>query len=150
MTTEETPENPSQTHTDLATNYKLKYGTIAKLANHSVATIAYDCGYHLAHESCLEILGEVCCDYMTKISGLLKLTSDTEEWREGESDFVDSLERVFHQLNIPSAANLHQFICKLDAIKKHLSKQAQQGDVPLTEPTTQSTTASTADQSPTH
>lgn len=99
--------------------HSLKDETVYKLAGHAVGAITLDCGYHLAHRASLDILTDVCCDYLRKIATLLRLAKDTEGWRDGDSDFVDSLERVFHQINIPSAANLHQFICKMEAIKKH-------------------------------
>lgn len=101
------------------TSYNIKDETVYKLVDHSVGAIALECGYHMAHQSSLDILTDVCCDYFKKIATLLRIAHDTEEWRDSESDFVDSLERVFHQINIPSAANLHQFICKMEAFKKH-------------------------------
>lgn len=109
---------------------KLKKETIYKLVDHSVGAIAFECGYHIAQETSLDILTDVCCDYIKKIATLLRSAQDTEDWRDGESDFVDSLERVFHQINIPSAANLHQFICRMEAIKKHKLKKVQQTIIP--------------------
>lgn len=109
-----------------STKYKLKNETIYKLVDHSVGAIALECGYHIAHQSSLDILTDVCCDYFKRIATLLRTAYDTEEWRDVDSDFVDSLERVFHQINIPSAANLHQFVCKMQAIRRHQTKQAQQ------------------------
>lgn len=100
------------------TEYKLKPETVHKLVDHSVGAIAFGCGYHIAHQASLDLLNDVCCDYLTRISTLLRLSHETEGLRDSDSDFVDSLERVFHQVNIPSIANLHQFICKLDAINK--------------------------------
>lgn len=97
-----------------------------KVLNNSVGSIALGCGYHTAHQSSLDILNDVCQDYLTKICTLLRIAQDTENFRDSETDFVNSLERVFHQINIPSSANLHQFICKLDAIKKHQVQQQQQ------------------------
>lgn len=102
--------------------YSLKDETIYKLIDHSVGAIALECGYHIAHQSSLDILTDVCCDYLKKIATSLRIACDTEDWRDSDSDFVDSLERVFHQINIPSAANLHQFVCKMEAIKKHQNK----------------------------
>ena len=102
-----------------ATRCSLHVETVNKLLAHSIGIITLDCGYHQAHQSSLDILSDVCCDYIRKISSLLRLAVDTEDWRDPECDFVDSLERVFHQVNIPSAANLHQFVCKMEAIKRH-------------------------------
>lgn len=116
---EESVEPPAQ----------LKNETIYKLVDHSVGAIALECGYSITHQSSLDILTEVCCDYLKRISTLLRTAHDTEEWRDSNSDFVDSLERVFHQVNIPSAANLHQFVCKMQAIKKHQMKQQQQNQM---------------------
>lgn len=101
----------------------LKDETIFKLVDHSVGNIALECGYHVAHQSSLDILTDVCCDYFRKIATLFRTAHDTEDLRDSDSDFVDSLERVFHQVNIPSAANLHQFICKMEAIKRHQREQ---------------------------
>lgn len=106
-------------------NPAFKNETIYKLVDQSVGVIALDCGYHTAHQSSLDILTDVCCDYLSKIGTMLRTAYDTEEWRDSDSDFVDSLERVFHHVNTPSAANLHQFICKIQAIKRHQQKQAQ-------------------------
>lgn len=103
--------------------YALKDETIYRLVDHSVGNIALECGYHMAHQSSLDILTDVCCDYFKKIATLFRTSYDTEDLRDSNSDFVDSLERVFHQINIPSAANLHQFICKMQAIKRHQSEQ---------------------------
>lgn len=116
-----TKHDDSDTTDKAKTNssYELKDETIYRLVDHSVGAIALDCGYQVAHQSSLDILTDVCCDYFKKISSLLRIAHDTEDWRDSESDFVDSLERVFHQINIPSAANLHQFICKMEAFKKH-------------------------------
>lgn len=99
--------------------YELKNETVFRLVNESVGSIALACGYHLADQSSLDVLTDVCCDYLKKISTLLRIAQDTEDWRDSDSDFIDSLERVFYQVNIPSAANLHQFISKLQAIKRH-------------------------------
>jgi len=96
----------------------LKRGTVHKLLGLSVGLISLECGYHEAHQSSLEILNDVCCEYLKKIAISLRAAHDTAAWRD-ESDFVDDLERVFHQMNVPSSANLHQFICKLEAIKRH-------------------------------
>lgn len=104
--------------------YALKDETIYKLVDHSVGNIALECGYHVAHQSSLDILTDVCFDYCKKLATLFRTAHDTEDLRDSDSDFVDSLERVFHQVNIPSAANLHQFICKMQAIKRHQSEQA--------------------------
>lgn len=129
-------DTPSQTTSGLQQNsphlegavkkYSLKTETIYKLVDHSVGAIALECGYHIAHQCSLDILNDVCCDYLKRIATLLRTACDTEECRDSESDFVDSLERVFHQMSIPSAANLHQFICKMQAIRRHQYKQAQQ------------------------
>lgn len=105
-------------------HYTLKDETIYKLVDHSVGNIALECGYHIAHQSSLDILTDVCCDYLRKIATLFRTSYDTENLRDSDNDFVDSLERVFHQINIPSAANLHQFVCKMQAIKRHQSEQA--------------------------
>lgn len=100
--------------------------TVNRLLSHSIGVIALDCGYHQAHQASLDILSDVCCDYIKKISSLLRVAVDTEDLRDPENDFVDSLERVFHQINIPSAANLHQFVCKMEAIKRHRDNNASQ------------------------
>lgn len=99
--------------------YDLKNETVFRLVNESIGSIALECGYHMAEQSSLDILTDVCCDYFKKITALLRIAQDTEDWRDSDSDFVDSLERVFYQINVPSAANLHQFICKMQAIKRH-------------------------------
>lgn len=99
--------------------YELKNETVSRLLNQCVGSIALACGYHVADQESLYVLSDVCCDYLKKITTLLRIAQDTEDWRDGDSDFVDSLERVFYQINIPSAANLHQFIIKLQAIKRH-------------------------------
>lgn len=110
------PNNKTNKSTEA---YDLKDETVFRLVNESVGTIALECGYHLAEQSSLDVLTDVCCDYFKKITALLRIAQDTEEWRDSDSDFVDSLERVFYQINVPSAANLHQFICKIQAIKRH-------------------------------
>lgn len=104
---------------------RMKDETVFQLVNSAVGFISLECGYQLADQSSLDILNDVCCDYIRKISTSLKLVQETEEHRDSESDFVDSLERVFHQLHVPSVANLHQFICKMEAIKRHKLKQQQ-------------------------
>lgn len=104
----------------------LKNETVYKLVNQSVGNVALECGYNTAHQSSLEILTDVCCDYFKRMSTLLRETYDSDELRDSDSDFVDCLERVFHQMNVPSAANLHQFICKMQAIKRHQMKQQTQ------------------------
>lgn len=114
----EIKSNITKTRRKHSTQYKLKAETIYKLVDHSIGAIALDCGYHIVHQASLDLLNDVCCDYLTKISTLFRLSHETEDLRDSNSDFVDSLERVFHQINIPSIANLHQFICKLDAINK--------------------------------
>lgn len=96
----------------------MKDSTVFRLVEHSVGEIALESGYYVAHQSSLDILSDVCCNYIKQITNNLHLANETEGWRD-ESDFVDSLERVFHQLNIPSVANLHQFVCKMQIIKKH-------------------------------
>lgn len=96
---------------------------IYKLVDQSVGLIAKECGYHLAESASLEILTDVCCEYLRQLSTKLKTNLETEGWRDPNNDFVSSLERVFHQLNIPSAANLHQFISRMDAIKRHMAKK---------------------------
>ena len=95
--------------------------TVYTILDYSISDITQDCGYHQAQQASLEILTDVCSDYIKKMATLLRVAVDTEDWRDSESDFVDSMERVFHQINVPSAANLHQFICKMEAIKKHQS-----------------------------
>lgn len=92
---------------------------VNQLVSSSVASIALDCGYHHASQFSLDVLTDVCSDYLKKIATLLRLAHDTEDLRDSENDFVDSLERVFHQINIPSAANLHQFICKLKILRRN-------------------------------
>lgn len=99
--------------------YELKDETVFRFLDESVGSIALSCGYHAADQSSLNVLTDVCCDYLKKITTLLRLAQDTEDWRDNDSDFVDSLERVFHQINIPSAAHLHQFISKIQAIRRH-------------------------------
>lgn len=104
----------------------LKDETIFKLVDHSIGAITLDCGYQIANQSSLDLLTDVCCDYLRKISTQFRTACDTEDWRDNNSDFVDSLERIFHQTNVSSSANLHQFICKIQAIKRHQEKQQQQ------------------------
>lgn len=108
---------------DNSNKWKLKNETVYKLVDHAVGSIAFGCGYHIAHQSSLDTLTDVCCNYLKKIATLLRDAQDTESWRDPSSDFVDSIERVFHQVNIPSVANLHQFVVKMEAIKKHHLKQ---------------------------
>lgn len=103
--------------------YSLKDQTVFKLVANSINSIVVECGYQAASQSSLDILNDVCCDYLKKIATLLRMACDTEDLRDQGNDFVDSLERVFHQINIPSAANLHQFICKIQAIKRHQMNQ---------------------------
>lgn len=100
----------------------LKDETVYKMVDHSVGSITLECGYQFANQSSLDLLNDVCCDYIKKIATQFRMACDTEDWRDSDSDFVDSLERVFHQSNVSSAANLHQFICRMQAIKKHLQK----------------------------
>ena len=109
----------SQSAQSLTPQFSLNSETIYKLIDHSVGAIALECGYHTAHQSSLDILNDVCYDYLRKIATLLRIAHDTEDWRDNESDFVDSLERVFHQIHVPSVANLHQFINQVRAIKRH-------------------------------
>jgi hypothetical protein len=104
--------------------------TVYKLLDRSIGMITLDCGYHLARRSSLDVLTEVCCDYIKKISSLLRNAVDTDDWRDSECDFVDPLERAFHQVNIPSAVNLHQFVCKIEAIRKHRSSSLGQQQQP--------------------
>lgn len=117
----------------------LKDETIYRLVDHTVGAIALECGYHVAHQGSLDILTDVCCDYLRRIATLLRVSRETEHLRDSDSDFVDSLERVFHHLNVPSVANLHQFLKKLETIKRYKQK--------LTTSTTMtSTTNSSSDQ----
>lgn len=119
-----------ETDTDVLSNIikecDLRDETVHRLVEHSVKLIASECGYHKAHQFSVDVLTDVCCDYIKKITTSLSLSSENEDWRDSGSDFVNSLERVFHQMNIPSAANLHQFICRIDSIKKYKQKHAQQ------------------------
>lgn len=101
----------------------LKNATINRLVEYSVSSIALESGYQKAHQFSLEILTDVCCDYLKKMTSLLRLACESEDSRDTGNDFVDSLERVFHQMNIPSAAILHQYTCRIDAIRKHKAKQ---------------------------
>ena len=103
--------------------FDLKNDSVHGLLNHSIGLITFECGYHMATQSSLDILDDVCCEYLRKISTLLRIAQDTEDWRDSENDFVDNLERVFHQAHVSSAANLHQFICKMAAIKRHREQQ---------------------------
>lgn len=99
--------------------YELKNETVYRLVSESVGSIALASGYQAADQSSLDVLSDICCDYLKKITTLLRIAQDTEHWRDGDSDFIDPIERVFYQINIPSAANLHQFITKIKAIKQH-------------------------------
>lgn len=119
--------------------YELKNDTVFNLVAHSISTITNDCGYQSAHQASLDILTDLCCDYIKKISNNLKFAHETSDWRDSENDFVNSLERVFHQLNIPSAANLHQFICRIDAIKKYQLRQQELAKQQQLRPSTTST-----------
>jgi len=115
--------------------YRLKNETVYRVVDHAVGAIALECGYQVAHQSSLDILTDICCDYMKKVATLLRTAHETEDSRDTNSDFVDSLERVFHQINIPSAANLHQFVCKMQAIRRHQLKQQAQQILNITTPT---------------
>lgn len=125
LTPQSSDQNIDQTN-DTPSEYYLKNSTVYRLVEHSVSGIALECGYQKAHQFCLDVLTDVCYDYINKIATSLRFCHEVEEWRDNGSDFSDNLERVFHQMNIPSAANLHQFICRMDAIKRYRSKQPQQ------------------------
>lgn len=120
------PPVQEQSGETVGKKYNFRNETIYKLVDHSVGAIAHDCGYHIAHQSSLDVLTDVCCDYFKKIATLLRTAHDTEELRDSNSDFVDALERVFHQVNVPSSANLHQFVCKIQAVKRYQQKQQAQ------------------------
>lgn len=101
---------------------RLNESTVRNLMDSSIGVITSNCGYHAAQQSTLDILNDVCCDYIKKIANLLRVSIDTEDWRDEDSDFIDSMERVFHQMNVPSLAIIHQYVCKTRAIQRH--KQA--------------------------
>ena len=106
--------------------FDLRNERVHKLLDHSIGLIALECGYHMTTQSSLDTLNDICCEYLKKIAHLLRVAQDTESWRDSESDFVDNLERVFHQIHVSSSANLHQFICKMAAIRKHRQQQQLQ------------------------
>lgn len=119
--------------------YELKNETVLGLVAHSISNITNDCGYQSSNQASLDILTDLCCDYIKKITTNLKFANETSDWRDSENDFVNSLERVFHQLNIPSAANLHQFICRIEAIRKYQLRQQEIEKQQLLKPSTTST-----------
>lgn len=124
---EPTVEEQSQTGYDsISSQQPISQSAVFKLVEHSVSSISLNCGYKFATKASIDILTDVCCDYIQKITSTLRTVCDTSDLRNAECDFADELDRVFHQINVPSIANLYEFISRMNAIKKHMANIKQQ------------------------
>ncbi|XP_071442162.1 STAGA complex 65 subunit gamma isoform X2 [Hetaerina americana] len=73
-----------------------------------IATLLAHIGFETTTASVLEVLCDICSEYLQKMTKLMRVAADREAMT-GTSGFPDIMERVFHEMGIGSVCSMHSF-----------------------------------------
>lgn len=120
MTSPSTPSGAEYTLPKKCSNKASALGTkcldlprdeLIRQTRQAVVLTAHQLGYDDAKESALDLMTDVTGQYLQKLTQVLRQVTDTADLRpqEDSQDFVDSLDRAFHECRVPSLLELHRF-----------------------------------------
>lgn len=102
----------------------LSADSVRKLLRRSVILMTTHTGFHQTSDTIVELLTELTEEYLNKFTRALRLSVDTEYLR-GESDFIDSMNRVLSEMGM-DLATIQQYEASLRSYRDKVYKEVTQ------------------------
>jgi hypothetical protein len=96
---------------------------VKQLVRRALILIAVHYGYENTSESILDLLVDILCEYLLRMCQTIRSVSDSIALRSS-NDFIDVIDRVFHEMNVPNFESLRQYEEDLRIYNQNLMKDA--------------------------
>jgi hypothetical protein len=96
---------------------------VKQLVRRALILIAVHYGYEITSESILDLLVDILCEYLLRMCQTIRSVSDSIALRSS-NDFIDVIDRVFHEMNVPNFESLRQYEEDLRIYNQNLMKDA--------------------------
>lgn len=102
-------------------NKSLNQKAVKQLVRRSLILITVFYGYENTTESILDLLVDITCEYLSRMCQSIRSATDSIELRSS-NDFVDVIDRVFHDMNVPDFESLRQYDSDIRLYNHNLMK----------------------------
>jgi len=96
---------------------------VKQLMRRALVLITVFYGYENTTESILDLLVDITCQYLLRMCQTIRSATDSVELRSS-NDFVDVIDRVFHDMNVPDFESLRQYDLDMRLYNQNLMKDA--------------------------